>query len=84
MYAVTTDYAVAVSRLIDSKAYLLLKDIRGRDALYWAVLSSRQTHCNVLFTAMYDEAPPSHFQNALDAAAAANRAGFAEMLLKEY
>ncbi|EMD61272.1 hypothetical protein COCSADRAFT_124907, partial [Bipolaris sorokiniana ND90Pr] len=27
---------VAVSRLIDSKAYLLLKDIRGRDALYWA------------------------------------------------
>lgn len=84
MHAATADYATAVTRLIDSKADLLLKDIRGRDALYWATLSSSQAPFDVLFAAMQDEAPPSHFQNALNAAVAENRADFAEMLLNKY
>ena len=84
MYAASANNEAAILMLIHFKADVLLKDIRGRDALYWAILSSCQPTFDILFSVMRDEAPPSHFHNALNAAAAANTAYFAKTILNQY
>lgn len=84
IHAVSRDYKLIVSKLINGGADPRIKDMRGRDALYWAALeSSVDTFDQVLRAMQRHDAFPSQFQHAINAAAAANRTDFVEKLLKE-
>lgn len=82
IHAVSRDYPYIVSKLLDAGANPLTRDVRGRDALYWAARGSSPETFDLILKAMQTRrAAQSRFQLAINAAAAANRADFVEKLL---
>ncbi|RYP76428.1 hypothetical protein DL769_003634 [Monosporascus sp. CRB-8-3] len=62
----------------------LIKDIRGRDALYWAArMASIDTFKMILQVVEARRATPSVYQHAISAAAAADKCELAELLLEK-
>ncbi|KAI1825476.1 ankyrin repeat-containing domain protein [Xylaria intraflava] len=83
-HAVSRDYGPLVSSLIAAEADPLVRDIRGRDALYWAALqASQNTFEQVLKKLEALNASSSSFQHAVIAATNANNYEFVQQLLKD-
>ncbi|KAK1764327.1 ankyrin repeat-containing domain protein [Phialemonium atrogriseum] len=84
MHAVMRDYRSIVTELVEKGADPLVKDVRRRDALYWASLVACMETFECVLNAMQTlSATPACFQNAISAAAAADRPEFVEKLLGE-
>ncbi|RFU79741.1 ankyrin-3 [Trichoderma arundinaceum] len=85
MIAISLNYSAIVSRLIEFEGIdIFIKDVRGRDALYWAArMSWSDTFNQVMRKVKKAEADPSVYQNAVSAAVASNKYDFLEILLQE-
>ncbi|KAI1115417.1 ankyrin repeat-containing domain protein [Nemania sp. NC0429] len=81
-HAISRDYWILVSKLIEEGADPLIPDIRGRDTLYWAAQASRVTFENVLKYIEASGAPASSFQHAVKAAITKNNADFIRRLFR--
>lgn len=84
MHAIKRDYRSIVTELLKNGADPLVEDVRRRDALYWASLvACMETFECVLKAMQTHKATPARFQNAISAAAAADRPEFVGKLLPE-
>lgn len=82
MHALDHGYEPHIGLLLKFGASLHVKDIRGRDALYWAALQpSLDIFRNIVVTAVKQDLGQSRFQLALNAAAATDSRRFVELLL---
>lgn len=81
IYAIVENYYFVVSELVKSGAALGLKDVRGRDALYWA--SKRPNiFYQVLESMRHRESYSESLQHAINATIALNEPALAEQLLE--
>lgn len=80
IYAIILNNNAMVSELIMSNAALGLKDIRGRDALYWAA-KKQSLSIEVLINMWHQNHCNENLQHAINAAIAHNDASFADSLL---
>lgn len=82
MHALSHGYGPHVRLLLEAGADLRVKDIRGRDALYWAALQPNYDIFQIIVkTAVEQDIVQSSFQIALNAAAATDSGRFVERLL---
>lgn len=82
MHALAHGYGPHVRLLLDAGTDLHVKDIRGRDALYWAALQPNFDMFKVIVdAAVKQDIGQSCFQLALNAAAVTDSGRFVELLL---
>ncbi|KAL7796630.1 ankyrin repeat-containing domain protein [Trichoderma ceciliae] len=80
-YAIIHGYSIMASELIEHGADLMIQDIRGRDALYWA--SQRSSVFNQVFTkVLYHSSYNDCMQRAVSAAIALDEPELAKKLLE--
>lgn len=83
--AIRWDYGLIVSELIEAKVDLLIQDIRGRDALYWAALESSSSIFELILNQLNGHKEldiVNSVQHSLNAAIAADKADFVRQLLE--
>ena len=85
IHAASRGYTSTVATLLHAGADILTRDIRGREVLYWASLGSSLETFDRILDAMLEANPvPSHYQNAVSAAAISGNDTFAAQLLSHF